>query len=71
MGEQEGESLYAWVSRLMDVGLLPWALEKTEIWVGPTVEEALSRQYGRRIHVCHHITRAFHQLLNWNRQVSQ
>lgn len=28
--EQKGKSLYAWVSGLMDMGLPPWALEKTE-----------------------------------------
>lgn len=30
MDEREGESQYAWVSGLTDVGLPPWALEKTE-----------------------------------------
>lgn len=57
MGEWEGESQYAWGT---GVGLPQWALEKTETWTGPTMEEALSRQHGQKIHGCHHVTRAWY-----------
>lgn len=70
MGEWEGESVYEGANGQMGVRLPVWALEKT-LRLGPTMERALSRQHGLRVHRRYQVIRAFHQLLEWDWQVNQ